>query len=182
MRVLVAILAAVALVLGPLTAVAQVSPGTELSGTITQSLSSASTAVGTPFTLSNVSSADGSGHVTAATISGHVTNVVKAGQGRPGRIDLGFDSIRLHNGTRYAIEARATELKVDTKSNAAKEIAGGLAGMIVGNIVGKWIGISFLGAAGAAGGYLVAKNNRQNITVPQNSIVTVQILRSRRQA
>jgi hypothetical protein len=57
--------------------------------------------------------------------------------------------------------------------------------MIVGNIIGKTIfhaatGIG--GFLGAAGGYLIAKNNRANVVVPQGSAVRVTLRSVRRQA
>ena len=35
---------------------------------------------------------------------------------------------------------------------------------------------------GQIGGFLVAKNARQNVTIPQNSLVTLEVLTARRQA
>lgn len=182
MRLLSTLLAVLALVVAPLASAAQIGPGTRLSGTLGQTIDSKSAVPGTPFTLSHVTTANGDGTVTAATIYGHVTNVIRAGQGRPARIDLGFDSLRLPNGTRYAIEARAVEMKVITKTNAEKEMLGALVGMVAGNVLGKWVGVPFGGAAGAAGGFMLAKNNRQNVSLPSGSVVTVQILRARKQA
>jgi hypothetical protein len=173
-------LAALALAFAPLAASAQVAPGTTLSGTINQSLSSNTATVGEPFTMSNVRSSDGS--VTGATIYGHVASVQKAGQGTPGRVRLGFDRLVTRGGASYAIDARATDVKVQTKSNALKEAGGAVAGMVVGNILGKAIGTNVGGLLGAAGGYIVAHNNRQNVTVPSGSAVTVQVLSARRQA
>lgn len=182
MRTILTALAAVAFVLAPLAAPAQVAPGTRLSGTIDQSLNSGSAQVGQRFTLSHVSTTSGSGAVTAGTITGHVTAVQRAGQGRPGRIDLDFDRL-VTNGQSYALAARATDVKVQTKSNVGKEILGAVGGMLVGNVLGKMIFHSGAGGAvGATGGFLLAKNNRQNVTIPQNSVVTVQVVSARRQA
>ena len=63
---------------------------------------------------------------------------------------------------------------MNTKSNAGNEVAGAVAGMIVGNIVGKKVGTNMGGLLGAAGGYIYAKNAKQNVTIPANSAVTVQ--------
>ena len=54
--------------------------------------------------------------------------------------------------------------------------------MIVGNIIGKKLGTNAGGLLGAAGGYIYAKNAKQNVTIPANSAVTVQVIRARRQA
>jgi hypothetical protein len=173
-------LAALVLALVPFVASAQVAPGTELYGNIKQTLDSGSAYVGQPFTLSGVHSSDNT--FNGGTIYGHVAAVQKASQGRPGRIDLAFDRLVTSGGASYAIAGRATHVQVNTKSNALKEAGGALAGMLIGNYLGKVVGTNIGGAVGAAGGYVVAKNNKQNVTIPDNSQVSVQVLRSRRQA
>ena len=179
-RKLTAALATLAIAFLPLAARAQISAGTALYGTIDQSLDSGSAQVGQQFTMSNVHSGDN--NITGATLYGHVIAVQKASQGRPGGITLGFDRLHTRSGNTYAIDGRATQVQENTKNNALKEVGGAVAGMIVGNIIGKAVGTNLGGALGAAGGYIVAKNNRQQITIPSNSVVTVQVLASRRQA
>ena len=176
--------AAVALIgLSPLTALAAVSVGTQLTGSIDQSLSSNHATVGEPFTLSNVRSSDN--NITGAKVYGHVTDVQKAGQGTPGKISLAYDRLVTRSGTAYAISGNTVSAAVATKSNAVKEIGGAVVGDILGNYVGKHIGgfgSSIGGIAGAAGGYLAAKNNRQNVEIVPHTAVTLQIARARYQA
>jgi len=179
-RRLTAALATLAVAFLPLAASAQVSPGTALYGTIDQSLDSGSVQVGQPFTMSNVHSADY--NINGATLYGHVLAVQRASQGRSGGITLAFDKLRTRSGNSYAIDGRATQAQENTKSNTLKEVGGAVAGMIVGNIVGKAVGTGLGGAVGAAGGYMLARNNRQNVVIPSNSLVTVQVLSARRQA
>lgn len=167
-------------VLVPLAASAQIRPGTVFYGVLNQDLSSNKAYVGEQFLLQNVRSADD--NITGATIYGHVDFVQKAGQGRPGKVRLAFDRIVTRSGNRYALDARATNVQVNTKSNVVKEAGGAVAGMIVGNIVGKALGTNLGGLLGAAGGYVIAKNNRENVTVPSGSTVEVQVLSARRQA
>jgi outer membrane lipoprotein SlyB len=62
------------------------------------------------------------------------------------------------------------------------EAGGAVAGMILGNIVGKKLGTNMGGLLGAAGGYIYGKNAKQQVTIPQNAVVTVQVLRAYRQA
>jgi hypothetical protein len=180
------VLLTAALGLTPLGAMAQtsspLSPGTELTGTLNQAISSSSAHAGDPITISHVTSADGSGTVTAATIYGHVESVTTAGMGRNARIRLSFDQAQLYNGKRFTLAARPTHINVVTKSNAAREGVGAIVGDLLGNWVGKTIGVGLLGPLGLIGGYLVAKNARQNVTIPQYSLVTLQVLTSRRQA
>jgi hypothetical protein len=172
-------LAAFVLALAPLVASAQITAGTELVGNLDQSLDSGSAQVGQRFTMHNVHSQDNNIH--DAVIYGHVAQVQHAGQGTPGKIELAFDKLRTSTGASYALSARATNVQVNTKNNALKEVGGALAGMIVGNVLGKWVGTNIGGIIGAGGGYMYAKNNRQNVTVPQNAVVTMQVLRAYRQ-
>lgn len=154
----------------------------DLTGTIDQTISSSSAHAGDAFEISNVTSANGYGTVANATIYGHVASVTTAGQGRNARVQLAFDRVQLYDGKRYSLTARPTHIKVVTKSNAAREGVGAVVGDLLGNFVGKVIGASVLGPLGLIGGYLVAKNARQNVTIPQNSLVTLEVLTSRRQA
>lgn len=173
-------LAALALILAPLAASAQISPGSTLVGNMDQAIDSGNAQVGQRFTMHNVHSQDNNIH--DAVIYGHVADVQHASQGRPGKISLAYDKLRTASGGSYTLQGRTENVQVNTKSNALKEVGGALAGMIVGNILGKWVGTNIGGVLGAGGGYLYAKNNRQNVTIPQNAVVSVQVLRAYRQA
>jgi hypothetical protein len=143
MKFFIPVLLTTVLGLTPLGALAQtspLSPGTELTGTMDQTISSSSAHAGDPFKISNVTSADGTGTVTDATIYGHVDAVTTAGQGRNAAIRLAFDRVQLYDGKRFTLGARPTHVKVVTKSNATRE------------------------------------------TIPQDSLVTLQVITSRRQA
>ncbi len=178
------ILLAVAMIAAPLGAAAQsspVAPGMELQGTINQSIDSANASPGEPFTISNVTSADGSGRIVGATISGHVADVTKPGLGRNARVRLAYDRIVLANGRSYGLDARPLHVQVMTKSNAPREAGGAVVGDLLGNWIGKTIGVAVLGPIGLVGGFLVAKNARQNVVIPQSSLVTLQVLRAYRQ-
>jgi uncharacterized membrane protein YebE (DUF533 family) len=116
---------------------------------------------------------------------GTVTRVVRPGQGRNAQVQMTFTRLVMPSGATYAIDGVVTGAQVQTKNNALKEVGGAVAGMIVGNIIGKTIfhaatGIG--GFLGAAGGYLIAKNNRANVSVPQGSAVRVTLRSVRRQA
>lgn len=160
----------------PLAALAQLTPGTTLSGTIDQNLSSNHVQAGTPVTISNAHSPDN--HINGATIYGHVASYQAAGQGTPGKITLAFDKVVTRSGNTYLINGYATNVDVQTKSNALKEVGGAAAGALVGGLLGHGIGALI----GAGAGGLYAKNNRQNINIPQGSSVTIQVVRARRQS
>jgi hypothetical protein len=178
-RLLATSLAAAALALAPLVSSAQVAPGTELYGYLDQTVDSGSAYDGMPVSASQVHSRGDA--ISGARMFGHVADVVKAGQGRPGKIYLTWTRLVTASGRRYTIEGRTINAQVVTKNNAAKEAGGAVAGMIIGNILGKAIGTNVGGLLGAGGGYLAAHNNRQNVTIPANSVVEVQIITERRQ-
>jgi hypothetical protein len=173
------LLAAAALVLVPLAAQAQVSAGTDLVGNMTQSINSGSAVIGQRVIIGNVHSQDN--NITGATIYGHVCDVQSASQGRAGRLEICVDKLNTRSNT-YALDGRVIGAQVNTKNNTLNEAGGAVAGMILGNILGKRLGTNAGGLFGAAGGYLYAKNAKQNVTIPANSVVTVQVLEARRQA
>lgn len=179
-RKLSTLAAAAVLAIIPLAASAQITSGTILVGNMDQSLNSKSAQVGQRFTMSNVHSQDN--NISGATIYGHVCDVQTASQGRSGKIQLCFDKLRTRSGGSYAIDGRATDVQQNTKSNVVNEAGGAVAGMILGNIIGKKLGTNMGGLLGAAGGYIYGKNARQQVTIPQNAVVSVQVLRARRQA
>jgi hypothetical protein len=160
---------------------AQVAAGTALAGTITQSISSNHAYVGEPVTLRNVSSESGS--IRGATMYGTVTSAVPAGQGRPGKVQMRFTRLVLPSGATYAVDGVVSGMQANTKNNALKEAGGALAGMLIGNMIGKTIFHTGIGGfLGAAGGFLIAKNNRQNVVVPSGTAVRVTVRSARRQA
>jgi hypothetical protein len=173
-------LAAAALALVPLTAQAQVGAGTDLVGNMTQSINSGSAVDGQRVIIGNVHSQDN--NITGATIYGHVCDVQSASQGRAGRLEICVDKLNTRSGNTYALDGRVIGAQVNTKNNTLNEAGGAVAGMILGNILGKRLGTNAGGLFGAAGGYLYAKNAKQNVTIPANSVVTVQVLEARRQA
>ena len=155
---------------------AALTSGSLLNGTITDNYSSNHATVGQSVTLSNVTSDDGSGTVTRGTLYGHVSAVQSAGQGRPGKIAFVFTKLVTGAGTTYYVDTTVTKMQADTKSNAAKEAGGALAGMLVGNMIGKTVfGGSAGGFFGAAGGFLLAKNNKENVNVTKGSVIQVRV-------
>ena len=175
-RRLTTLLAGVLFAVSPVAALAQLTPGTTLVGTMDQNLSSNHARPGQPITISNAHSTNHD--INGATIYGHVATVQAAGQGTPGKITLAFDKVNTRSGNIYQISAYASNVDVKTKSNAGKELGGAGAGALVGGLIGGGVGALI----GAAGGGLYAKNNHQNINIEQGSTVTVQVVHSRRQS
>jgi hypothetical protein len=160
----------------PLAALAQVTPGTILTGQFDQNLSSNHAQPGDPVSISYAHSDNHD--INGAKIYGHVSSVQPAGQGRAGKISFQWDKLVTRSGSVYAIGAYTSNVNVQTKSNAGKELLGAGAGALVGGLIGHGVGALI----GAAGGAVAAKNNRQNVLVPQGSSISVTVTRSRRQS
>jgi hypothetical protein len=155
-------------------------PGMQFTGTLQQNVSSKNANVGDQITLMNVNSTDG--QITGARMYGHIVSVTRAGQGRNAQVLMSFDTLQLPDGESFPVVGEVTQAQVNTKNNGAKEAIGTVGGMIVGNILGKWIGTNVGGLLGAAGGYIIAKNNREDVTIPANSNVSVRLVQPRPQA
>jgi hypothetical protein len=166
----------VSLVFAPLPAVADINPGTQLTGNIDKGYSSKDAQVGDSFTLSNVHSTNHD--INGAVVYGHIASVTRAGQGTPGKIALDFDKVNTRSGNIYKIVGRATNVKVETKNNAGTELAAGAGGALVGGLLGRGTGAVIGGGAGL----LYAKNSRQNISIPKGSLLTVQVSQARKQS
>lgn len=153
-------------------AVAQaLTSGSVLNGTLNQNLSSNHAYRGEPVSLSNVSG----GGVSGGTLYGYVSSVQKAGQGRPGSIQLHFNRLVTGSST-YTVQTTVTNANVSTKNNTLKEAGGALAGMLVGNAIGKTVFHTGIGGiVGAAGGFLLAKNNREDVNISAGTNVQVQV-------
>ncbi len=174
-------LTALALLFSSQAALATPPPGTRLSGTIQQTVDTAHAYVGEKVQLTSVTSPGANVH--GATMYGRVTSVVRAGQGRAARLRITMDRLTLPSGESYAVTGVVTGMTANTKSNALKEAAGAVGGMIVGNMLGKMVfHTGGGGLVGAASGFLLAKNNRENMTVPAGSTVNVLLSTARRQA
>lgn len=141
-------------------------------GVIQQTVDTGSAYVGMPVTAKNVTSASGASG--GGTLYGTVTSVQKAGQGRPARLQITFTRFVASDGSVYAVDGVVNGMQAQTRTNAGKEAVGAVAGMLVGNAIGKAVFHTNVGGfLGAAGGFLVAKNNRQNMAVASGTTVTV---------
>ncbi|HTW85226.1 MAG TPA: hypothetical protein VMD91_14245 [Candidatus Sulfotelmatobacter sp.] len=173
-RTLVTGFAAVVLGLAPLAASAQVAPGTILHGTFDQNISSNHAYVGEPVSLSGVYSDNGA--IRHARVTGYVREVVPAGQGTAGKVRLSFEKLYAPQGT-FTIQSRVTSIQAITKSNAGKEAGAAAVGGLIGGLLGHGVGA----VLGAGGGYLIAKNNKENVNISAGSPVAIQVLRAYRQ-
>jgi len=87
-----------------------------------------------------------------------------------------FTKLTLADGAQYAVDGVVTGMQASTKSNVGREVLGTVAGALVGNIIVKSVFHASGGAGsflGPAGGYLIASNMKENMTVPSDSVVRV---------
>lgn len=136
--------------------------GVALNGTLQQSIDSKSTTAGTPLTLV-LTAPFPNGLLKGATVLGHVAGVQKAGQGTEPHIVLAFDRIKFYDGKSQPIHAQLlkdspVQDKSGKETNAIARAAGGL-----------------LGPAHGIGVALLSKNHKDNITIPRNSIVVIEL-------
>jgi hypothetical protein len=150
--------------------------GTQLTGALTSPITTSKANEGDTFTLDVTQPYPGDDRsYEGATIQGHVAHVVRAAQGRKAELDLAFDSITLANGQTGPLSGHVVRVDEKKDNSTGRKVLGAGIGMIVGNILGKAIGTNLGGLAGAAGGFLYASNTGDNLTVPQNATVVLQL-------
>ena len=154
---------------------AQIAPGTTLVGSIDQAIGSKDAQVGQTFLLTDVHS--NNHDVNGGTVYGHVASVQRAGQGTKAQIQLAYDKVNTRSGNIYQLSARTQSVQVHTKSNAVKEAAATAGGVLVGALVGPVAAV-----VGGGTGFLVAKNSKENVTIPKGSLVNVEVVQARKQA
>ena len=110
-----------------------------------------------------------------STIYGHLSEVHRANIGAKAHIKLNFDSVVFPDGSRSAINATATSIAQQKKTNYTQAAGQVLGGMVVGNVLGKMVGTNIGGAIGLAGGALLAANTSQDIIIPAGSAVTMKL-------
>ncbi len=135
-----------------------------LTGTIDQTIDTSSAVVGQQFTISRVRS-DGE-NLVGATMYGHVCDVASGSQGRPAKLEICLDKLKTSSGGSYALDGRVVAVSANNTGMAG-------AGIIGGTNAG--------GLLGAAGRSIYAKNTKKNATIPAHSLVTVEVVRARRQ-
>lgn len=174
-KIAIALIAGAVIVL-PATIQAQIHPGTTMTGEIDRELDSKHAQAGQKFKITNVNS--DAYEINGATVYGHVAAVQSGGAGRKAEIKLAVDKVNTRSGNIYKITGYATNVKQNTKSNAKREVGAGAAGALVGGLLaGGWGAI-----LGGSGGFLVAKNVKEDIKIPQGSLVTVEVTQARKQA
>jgi len=155
-----------------------ISNGSSISSTLTNDVNTKSAYVGQPITMSVIAPYPNNGAFLAgATLYGHVLVAQSASQGRAASLELTVDRIKLA-GTdlQQPITAKIVKIDVRQRSNLTNEAAGTLGGMLIGNWIGKSVGTKSGGLVGAAAGYLLTSNSKQNLDVPAGSTVSVQLL------
>lgn len=136
--------------------------GVALNGTLQQSIDSRTTAAGTAFTMI-LSPPLPNGLLRGAVVHGRVASVQKAGQGTLPHIGLMFDRIVFHDGKSRPLYA---QLLKDTpvQDKSGKEV----------NAVARTVG-GIIGPAHGLGVALLSKNHKDDVTIPQNSTLVIEL-------
>ena len=154
--------------------------GSSVNATLLTDVNTKAAYVGQPIKLTVKPPYPMNGDVLAgATLYGSVLEVQSASQGRAASIELTVTSVQLA-GTQaqQPIVSKITKVDVRQKSNIANEALGTGGGMLIGNWIGKAVGApkGQGGLIGAATGYLLTSNSKQNLDVPAGSSVALQLL------
>lgn len=158
------------------TAKRTVPAGTTMNATLNHTLSSKSAYVGEPVSMA-VQQPAPDPSLDGATVIGKVIEAAPASQGRNPKLEISVNGIKLANsGSTLPMAAKIVKIDITQKSNAVNEAAGAVGGMVVGNILGKWLGTNAGGALGAAGGYVLTSNAKQDLSVPAGALVGLQLL------
>lgn len=158
--------------------------GTQVNVTIDSTLDSSTTKAGDTFTAHIAQPIPaGDEALAGGWVIGHVVKVQKAQQGRNPEIDLKFDQLQLADGSSAPIDATMTQAEPKAKpKNAARVALATLGGLLAGNMIAKTIfhasDHGLAGAAGAAGGFLIANNARTDVQFPAGSAMTMQMQNS----
>jgi len=153
--------------------------GAQLNATMDQSLSSKTAKVGDTFTMSVVPPyPSGNTLFAGSQIQGVVTSVQRAGQGTKPQIGMQLQYLRLSDGTVANISGTVTsaQQKSSAANSVGKTALGALGGMLIGNAIGQTLfHTGGGGAVGFIGGALLGANNKEDVTIPQGSTVTMQL-------
>jgi len=173
-----ALAAAIAL---PAAAQYTLAEGTQISAVLaTEDIDTKTAQIGDGFTMDIVAPyPNGDANFAGARLRGHVSDVQSAGQGKPARLRLAFDSIVFPNGVTSPISAAVTTQAAKADNTTARKGLGAAIGAAIGSqTIGRIIGgsagsvIGLLG--GAAGGYFYAANNKPNFDLAHGTTVSVQ--------
>jgi hypothetical protein len=174
----VAALTALAL---PAVAQSTLAEGTQLSAVLaSEDINTKSAQIGDGFTMNVVEPyPNGDANLAGAKLRGHVSDVASAGQGKPARLKLAFDSLVFPDGTSVPLSAAVTTEVAKSDNTTARKGLGAAVGAAIGSqTIGRVLGgaagsvVGLLG--GAAGGYLYAANNKPNLTIARGTTVNVQ--------
>jgi hypothetical protein len=173
-----ALLAAASLAPTALLAAQTLPAGTQFNAVLRSALDTKSAYTGQPVSLGVIAPLPRNAvSLQDAVIYGHVSQVRAAGQGRNPELTVMVDKIVFANGQSQPLAGEITQItEKRDQSPVVKGAVGALGGMLIGNWLGKALfGGKAGGLIGAAGGYLLASNNKSNFHVPAGSAATVKL-------
>jgi hypothetical protein len=155
----------------------EIQSGAQIRTTLGADINTKSAYIGEPITLTAVAPYPAGADVLAgAKFLGRVIDVQRAGMGTQPRLQIAVDSIELANSADpQPVSASVASIEQNRTSPIPKEAGGTLAGMLIGNWIGKSLDSNQGGIVGAAGGYLLTANSKENVDVPAGSPVILQL-------
>ena len=156
--------------------------GTEIYGTLAQSLDTKTSHLGDQVNMKVTSlfpQTALSATVQGATIHGHVTQVTAATPTKKAALHIAFDTIQLIDGRSYPFPAEIEAMSKKKKVNLAQAAGEILTGMLVGNMVAKTTtGGDAGGTVGAISGVVYASNMAVDFKIPADSTVKLKTMDS----
>ena len=148
--------------------------GTQIDGTLTQTLNSKTNHDGDTFSLTQKNTFfHHNAALAGATIDGHLENVTPAGPTHKATMNIIFDDVKLSDGNTIPVKATVSDIKPPTHHirDAGLIVGGAVAGHMLGNHMHKQHG----GLAGAAAGFALVTTMKSDIQVKTGTIVKMKL-------
>jgi hypothetical protein len=148
--------------------------GTQIDGTLQQTLSSKTSHTGDTFTLTEKDTFfHKNAPISGATIDGHVENVSPAGPTHKATMTIVFDDIKLPDGTTAAFPASLKSLSTfEPHTHHIRDLGLIVGGAMAGHMVAK---SHHGGLAGAAAGFALASSLKSDIVVKSGTLVKLKL-------
>ncbi|HTV72501.1 MAG TPA: hypothetical protein VME66_02200 [Candidatus Acidoferrales bacterium] len=150
---------------------------TNLSGTLTEPITTGTAYVEQRFTLQVTPPFPGDAlWYRGATVQGHVARVVRAGAHRRAELFLAFDSLRLADGKTMPLAARVVHVYAQKKGAVPDgKVSGVHIRTLVHDVLARVTDADLGGSVGSAGGLLYAARPRVDFTVPSDATVVLHL-------
>ena len=148
--------------------------GTQIDGTLLQTLSSKTSRNGDAFSMSQKNTFfHHNAALSGATIDGHVENVTPAGPIHKATMSIIFDDVKLPDGTTVPLQASVRSIQAPT--HHIRDAGLILGGAVAGHMLGSHRGMKHGGMGGAAAGFALATTLKSDIFVRSGTIVKMKL-------